>query len=273
MTIFLPIYTDEKKDSKAKISKEIWNLPMRIAICGKSLISGKTYAIINLLGRPFNDDDLFGQMFYRKEFKSENIYLVCKTASLDKSWRKFIEMRKIPESNISTEYDEDRLVNFYFLAMKNFIDLEDRGEEPPHIMIIFDDMSFDGSLKKKLHGAISFFFCNGRHIRISVIVTSQKYTDLLTTCRENMNGAILFGCTPKQRDIIAEDCNHLDNKRDFNYMFNMCTKKKHHFLAIRYDDGLDPAKMYLNSDLQPIFTEYGDTYVYDPDEMKDSLFD
>jgi hypothetical protein len=111
------------------------------------------------------------------------------------------------------------------------------GEVPTNKLIIFDDTSHQGVLKNKTHGIISKLFCNGRHILVSTILTSQKYSDILTTCRENFNGCILFSCSNKQLDLIEQDHNFLKNKKEFNDMFKDATKEKHSFFVVNYTNG------------------------------------
>ena len=110
----------------------------------------------------------------------------------------------------------------------------ERKEKPEQKAIIFDDISYKGDLKKKQHGVISKLFCNGRHILVSTLVCSQKYTDLPTTLRENLNGCILFSCSNKQLDLIEQDHNYLANKKHFYEMFRQATDEKHSFFVINY---------------------------------------
>ena len=240
-------------DPDAVIQKPMWNLPFRLLVVGKSLISGKTNAISNLLLRPYNNDDVIGQMFYRKDFKAEHIYLVCKTADLDDTWKVIIKEKGIPLENVSYSYDEEKLQAFYNNLEANFHEAKEKGEQPPHVLICFDDMSFGGQLKHRNFGVITQMFCNGRHLRLSVIITAQKFSHILTDCRENMSGAIFFGCTNKQLALIEEDINQLDTKKAFFQMFKEATKEKHSSLFVRFDDGLDPGKMYYDQNGDPLF--------------------
>ena len=60
-------------------------------------------------------------------------------------------------------------------------EVQNKFKENPktHSLIILDDVSFSGGLKKKLNGIIARIFSNGRHINLSCILTSQKYLLLL----------------------------------------------------------------------------------------------
>ena len=111
-------------------------------------------------------------------------------------------------------------------------------------------MSFGGALKARNYGAITRLFCNGRHLNISTIVTAQKHSDIHTTCRENTTGAILFASTGKQLDLITDDHNYLESKKEFKRMFKEATKEKHSFLVVNYSN--PPEERCLNSEFEVI---------------------
>jgi hypothetical protein len=64
---------------------------------------------------------------------------------------------------------------------------------------------------------------------LSIITTSQKYSDLLTSSRENANGAIFFNCSNKQLELIEADHNYLGSKKEFMNMFRKVMNEKHSF--------------------------------------------
>lgn len=220
----------DKADSYYTKKDLTFDLPLRIAIVGASQRSGKSSIIVNLVCR---------DEFYNKDFKGENIYIISPSIENDLKLKKMIEVKDIPEHNLFTEYDEGLLEELYEMLAEDYKESVDNGEVPSNKLIIFDDMSYSGALKNKTHGIISKLFCNGRHILISTLLTSQKYSDLLTTCRENLNGAILFSCSNKQLDLIEQDHNFLKNKKEFNNMFRDATKEKHSFFVVNYTNGED----------------------------------
>jgi hypothetical protein len=91
-------------------------------------------------------------------------------------------------------------------------------------LIIFDDVSFSGGLKDKEYGVISEMVCNCRKINVSLIFTSQKYTQLSTTIRSQLTGAIFYVMNDKELKLIAEDFNYGDLKR-FKEEFRKATKQ------------------------------------------------
>lgn len=220
----------DKADSYYTKKDMIFDLPLRIGIIGASQRSGKSSCIVNLICR---------DEFYNKDFKGENIYIISPSIENDLKLKKMIEVKDIPEHNLFTEYDEGVLEELYDMLAEDYKTSVDSGEIPTNKLIIFDDMSYSGALKNKTHGIISKLFCNGRHILVSTLLTSQKYSDLLTTCRENLNGAILFSCSNKQLDLIEQDHNFLKNKKIFNEMFRDATKEKHSFFVVNYTNGED----------------------------------
>jgi hypothetical protein len=220
----------DKADSYYTKKDLIFDLPLRIGIIGASQRSGKSSIIVNLVCR---------DEFYNKDFKGENIYIISPSIENDLKLKKMIEVKDIPDHNLFTEYDEGVLEELYNMLAEDYKNSVESGEVPTNKLIIFDDMSYSGALKNKTHGIISKLFCNGRHILVSTLLTSQKYSDLLTTCRENLNGAILFSCSNKQLDLIEQDHNFLKNKKMFNDMFRDATKEKHSFFVVNYTNGED----------------------------------
>src|SRR3990167_4474072 len=232
------------KDSfdKNKVIKEfVPDLPFRILLVGKSQMAGKTNQIGNFVMRPMDENDKTGN-YYRNDFKPEDIYVVCPSIRVDKKWQDIILSRQIPPSNIMTSYDEDDLNDLYSQLEANFVRKESNGLKPEHSLIILDDCSFSGSLKKKMNGVLTKIACNGRHSLISLIVSAQKYTDLPTTLRENATCCMFWSCSEKQLDLVAKDHNMI-KKKDFIRLFQDATAEPHSTFVVSYkgkDRYLDP---------------------------------
>ena len=93
----------DKSDSY-RVKKDILaDLPMRLAIIGKSDLSGKTTILLNL----FRDE------FYGKDFKGGDIYIVSPSAHSDTKLKNLIKFKKIPDENVMTDYDEEKLTALY----------------------------------------------------------------------------------------------------------------------------------------------------------------
>ena len=221
----------------------LFNIPFKLIVVGRSQLAGKTNWLGNILLR---------KEFYLDDFKGEDIFLISPSTSVDKKLSTIIDVKEIPMTNILSAYDEEILETVYQLMEQDYIEAVENKKRVPNKLVIFDDMSFGGGLKSKQNGVMSKLFCNGRHINVSTIVTAQKYTDILSTCRENTTGAVLFSSTDKQLDLISEDHNYLETKKAFRKMFREATTEKHSFLVVNYSN--EPQERYLDSTFQPIST-------------------
>jgi hypothetical protein len=186
------------------------------------------------------------------DFKGDNIYIISPSTNLDTKWQNIIRDKKIPEVNIIKVFDEEVLDTLYQSLDERFHEALDEGRQPEHSLIIFDDMSFSGDLKSHSHGGVARLFCNGRHLLISTIVTAQKYTDILTTARENATGLILYDCSQKQLETIFYD-HGLSDKKEFLKMFRTATKEPHTFMAINYSNPRE--RRFLDSHFEPLTFE------------------
>ena len=228
-------------DNHYTTKDRIFDLPLKLLVVGRSQLSGKTTVVANLL--------LLDE-FYNKDFQGENIFIVSPSTEVDLKLEAIIEEKDVPSMNIIPDYDEQVLSAVYKMIEQKFLEAKEAKKKIPNWLVIFDDMSFGGALKKKNHGAITKLFCNGRHLNISTIITAQKYSDIHTTCRENTTGAIFFASTDKQLDLISEDHNYLESKQDFKKLFKAVTTPKHSFLVVNYSN--PPEERYLDSHFEPL---------------------
>ena len=235
----------DKCDSYYTEVPGLFDVPFRILINGKSQLSGKTTIILNLLANPD-----FG---YNTMFKGENIYIISNN-KLDNKLKMMADRLEIPDENCVT-YDESYLEALYEQLEDEFLEETNGGGKPANRLIIFDDVGFSNNLKNKQAGIVSRLICNGRHINLSQIYTSQKYTQISTTLRTNITGAILFGTSQKEVELIAEDMNFFENKKTFIKMFRNNTKTPRSFLVINYSKGLNADTLYYNHEFQPIKME------------------
>jgi len=237
----MKIYKVNDKGEKHYSKHELFDLPFRLLIVGKSQLSGKSNFIVNLMLR----DDM-----YNKYFEGDDIYIVSASIDVDKKLQILIEMKDIPEQNLFKKYDEEQLMALYHHIEEQYKKAVSDEETPKNKIIIFDDISFNGDLKKKTHGVVNKIFSNGRHINLSTIVTAQKYSDILTAARENASGAVFFNCSQKQLELIEMDHNYLNSKKHFFKIFRDCMKEKHDFFVVNYSK---PKKeMYPDSNFEVI---------------------
>jgi len=218
----------------------IFNVPFRLLIVGKSQMSGKSNVVTNLLLR---------DEFYNKDFDGSNIFLVSPSITNDEKLKKIIKVKEIPEENLFLEYDEDVLKQLYQMLQDEYEEAKANGDKPQNKLIIFDDASYDGDLKSKKHGIINRIFSNGRHIMLSAIITSQKYSDILTSCRLNCNGAIIFNTNNRELEMIEADHNYLETKKEFMKMFRNVMNEKHSFLVVNYTNPKEQRYLDKNFDV------------------------
>ena len=240
-----PIQIYKMKDTNEShyVDKKLmFNLPFRLLIVGKSQLSGKSNLVANLL---LQDDD----RLYKKHFDGENIYIFSPSLKTDYKIKTLISEKDIPESNLFTGFDEATIELLYEIVKENYNDAINDKVKPVQSLFIFDDMSSSGDLKSKTNGIISKIFSNGRHILLSVVLTAQKYTDILTGARENCSGAILFSGTDRQLESISDDHNIM-GKKDFKQIYREHTNKPHSFMVVNYSNPTE--SRYLDKNFEPI---------------------
>lgn len=234
------------KDKKEKYYTKkglLFDLPFRLLLVGKSQYSGKSSCIVNLLAQ----DD---KRLYKNDFDGDNIYIFSGSLKTDNKMKLLVNQFDIPESNLFEEYSEEALEAIYDLTEEEYQEAIDEGEKPKNTLLILDDIAFDGSMKKKNAGMLNKVFCNGRHINLSIIATSQRYTQNHTTQRENCSGVILWDCSDKQLDLIAEDHNILEDKKSFKKMFRKRTEEPFSFMVVNYSNPRH--QRYLSMNFDPI---------------------
>lgn len=229
-------------DAKINLDK-IFSLPARVAIVGKSELSGKSNLVCNLLLR---------DRFYKGKFEPENMFIICASSDIDEKYNILSKELDIPEMNIMRKYNEDQLNDLYDLIMEEQLLRIEEKKRLKHYCFIFDDISFSGALKKYKNGIISKLACNGRHLMISTFITSQKYSDISTTFRENLTGLILYSCTNKQLDTIYED-HGLVEKKQFIKKFRELTNEPYSFMVINYSNPTN--ERYMDKNFEPVNME------------------
>ena len=216
---------NDHTDSYYTKKKDIFDLPFRLLIVGKSFLSGKSTIILNLLLR---------EKFYKNDFEGDNIFIVSNNA-LDNKMRILKKEKDVDGGNFM-EFSESNLNAIYEEVEARALEAINDGKKPPNSLIVIDDCAFSGGLKEKMNGTLSRIFCNGRHINLSVIVTAQKYSQLSTTMRTNASGAILFSNSMNEVEAMAQDFNYLESKREFVSLFRKATKGKNKFLVVNFTE-------------------------------------
>ena len=212
---------------KYGVKKEtIFDLPARVCWVGKSQLSGKTTHLASLLCFPD---------FYTNEFKGDNIYIVSNSVNQPK-YKMVRQYKDIPDENCFKYFDEDVVSELYDLIEELFRSEVDDGEKPQNRLVVFDDVAWDGSLRKKHGGVIDKIFCQGRHINLSCFCLAQKYTQLSTCMRENLSGLVCFACSTMQLEHIINDHNTGSSKKAFIQAFHGATKEPHSTFVCNYSN-------------------------------------
>ena len=202
------------------------SLPTKIAILGKSALSGKTTLLSNLINR----DEFFGN-----DFSGDNIYIISGSTTSDDKLINTIKYKKIPEENIFTELNDDVLELVMTTIKDKYEDLIDDDKKPQHSLVVFDDISYSSALSKRM-GAdkLSELFCNYRHYLTSIIVTAQKSTQLARVIRVNTIMFLIFKQSLLELENIMGDVCYI-NKKLFKQLFQEATKGKHDFMIVNLD--------------------------------------
>ncbi len=229
------------KGDKTTTDKDIlFNIPLRLLIVGKTG-SGKTNLLVSLL----TQDE-----FYNKDFRGRNIYIFSPMVN-DYKLEFLVDKKNIPDLNIYTEFDNELLRALYDKLTEEFETEMLLSRKVSNKLIILDDLSFDGSLKKGLYNMVQKIFCNGRKHNISIIITSQYYSHISPVCRTNCSGAILFTMNDRQLDFVTEENNYLDTKKEFKALMKKHLKEKHDFISINYSNTRDKG-LYLSKDFEKL---------------------
>ena len=227
------------KTDNYHVKHKLFDLPFRLLINGKSQLSGKTTLILNLLLNP--------EFGYSHLFSGDNIYIVSNNA-LDQKLKMLAEYKEIPEQNIMG-YNENDLLKLYE-EIEEKVEKELNDNEVQQRLIIFDDCGYTSNLKKAFN-VMTKLISNGRHLLLSQIYSLQRFSMASTTIRSNITGAILFNTSMKELELIAEDYNYLDNKRDFIKLFRENTNDDdgRGFLVVNFTN---PDGLYMNRDFKTI---------------------
>ncbi len=229
----------DKFGSLKKKKKDIFDMPFRALIVGKSELSGKSNLVGNLLLR---------EEFYKNDFEGDDIFLICPSTNLDEKFKVMIEEKEIPECNVFYEFDEEILELIYNNLIEEFNEMVREGIKPSQKLLILDDVAVN--LKDKQKGVLNKIMMNGRHILLNVLMTSQKYSLFDTVQRENATGLMVFSCSDKQLQLIGEDHNIMKNKKQFRTTFRKTTEEPFSFMVINYSN---PKKdRYMDTEFNPI---------------------
>jgi len=229
----------DKNEKKVKKKDKIFDLTHRLLLIGKTQ-SGKGVVATNMLLLP---------EYYGNDFEGEHIYIFSKSLDFDYKTKLMIKQKDIPKQNLFKGLDDDTLGAVLDFIEEEYLEAEQNGENPPHSLIILDDV-MENLKQKDKNSAVNELFVRGRHLNISTWVFLQYYSRLPIIARTNSTGLVMFELPKKQIDIISDEQNYLDDKKDFYKMYKKATEKKHSFFVINYTN--DKEDRYLDSNFENI---------------------
>lgn len=188
--------------------------------------SGKTTLIANLL--------LNSNFYYRYFHK---VYIFCPTRKMDSKW----DYIQIPDDQFFDEFDEQELQKIIDEQIANNEEVD--PDERRRILIIFDDLADEFQASRRRSPLTKLFF-NGRHLYISVLLTSQTYKQIPLKCRKNTSNFIIYPVSNKDEieAIYKEQAGHL-SKTAFKAIIDDATSETYNFLFID-NQNKDPLMRY-----------------------------
>ena len=179
----------DKSDDFVIKKDKLDDISFRMLICGRSGL-GKTNLIASLLCLPEN----FGN-----DFSGSDIILFTPLQN-DFKMQNLIKFKEVEE--VYTEYNDEILNNVYDNLVDEFeLSVMDK-KKPKHKIIVLDDVSFGSALTGKKN-ALNRVFMNGRKHNISVVVSTQKYSQLATGIRANASSIFFYNIHFHEINILS----------------------------------------------------------------------
>ena len=207
------------RKKKSKIHPLLPCIPHRWIMAAPSN-SGKTNFIINLLTK---------KEFYKGIWKPQNIIIFSRTAHLDD------KIKQIKADNFFNEYSED--------IMKEIIEQQEdiisrygskkAKRKMPHVLIVFDDMLNTKAMAN--NSLLSHDIQILRHYKISIWISTQKYSGVPRNVRLNANVMTLWRpYNMNELDHILEEHSNKSNKKKMEAKLMEIFSEPYQFFHIEY---------------------------------------
>lgn len=200
--------------------------PEFMVLCVAPKGSGKTTFIINFMN------------YYEKVF--HHIYIFSRTIRLDPKWKPFLDrLDESKEKKVFTEFQPEVLKNIY---TRREID-----KKKERCLIIYDDMiSDDRCFNKWGKNEITGSIYNQRHFGISTIIISQKYTEIPSNIRNQLDTLIISRLSAIELDHVYKTTTGISDLPEdvFKTLYKYATNERFAFMLIN----IPMREMYKNFD-------------------------
>lgn len=145
-----------------------------------------------------------------------------------------------PTYNLDTKYHVLNFTEIYtdfsvslLEQLNNKINEQVENNENFQTLLIFDDCIADPEFKSnEFANPLNHFALNGRHLNISMIFLSQKYTGLSSIIRTQLDYLVLFNpINHKEKDAIYEEYGK-GKKQEFYELLDNVYKEPYSFLVV-----------------------------------------
>lgn len=196
------------------------------ALCVAPKGSGKTTFILNFLN------------YYEKVFN--HIYIFSRTIRLDPKWKPFLErLDESKEKKVFTQFDASVLKKVYSRR-----EIDKKKEKT---LIVYDDMiSDDKCFAKWSKNEITGSLYNQRHFGISTIIVSQKFTEIPSNIRNQLDTLIVSRLSAMELDHVYKTTTGVSDLPEdiFKTLYKYATNERFSFLLVN----IPMRELYKNFD-------------------------
>ena len=146
----------------------------------------------------------------------DKIFIICPTNIINDFYKNITE-----KDNIFNEYNELWMESL----IKNMTDINSRLEHEKkrkNVLLILDDLVAD--IRFASCKSLKLLAIRGRHIGISIIMTSQYINTIPPVIRSNVDFTIVGNLNRKSLDLLEKECNTNLTRKDFNALYLTSTK-------------------------------------------------
>lgn len=213
----------DKPKSYKHLNKFLPQPPFRCLISGPSG-SGKSTLMANLFKNPDG---------YSKCFRPQDIFIFSATMGLDKKLD-YIHTR---ESNKYNRFEPEVIQEI--MKQQESLIKHYSARKAPQLLFIFEDLASENVFTNHSK-LINRLAMSGRHLKISFIVLSQKYTSINTSIRRNVDIVFLFEPSNYYEldQVVSENMDKKRKTRFFNLLLKLY-EEPYSFIQITYRSGFN----------------------------------